>query len=414
MAEFYDRLFWYGFNPDESIAPGDKTLFGGTKGKFNGLNFFEDDERRRRKPARRRKRLPQAFRADAWYDDIMDSLDNEYADDYDDYDEEIEIVEAVRRTPGSEVRTPRKRRSLPPEETYYSYADEDEDEDFSKDDDDKEDGEKDEEIIISENVRRQPRKDVRTPRRRQPLPAEDVYYDEQEERYERRPRGASPGGGRPSSRRKNGDRVSNQVSSWFGPDDTDDEPESNYGRARRKPRRRHQEEDDETWSFTSILDGIFGVNREEVDMNAAMYNKQMGLDKPARSQRRPSRRRRPGQAYPYVEERRQSATSSDYRKDEDDLDTLDVVDVDAVIEDEEETKQQKRRRDRTIEDRAAAFERVPPSGVPAWGPTGAVGVDARTKATLDALEEIREATRKVELKEEQCIEAKEDIVVCKA
>jgi hypothetical protein len=413
VADFYDRLFWYGFNPDESIAPGDKTLFGGTKGKFNGLDFFEDDERRRRKPAHKRKRPPQAFRADAWYDDIMDSLDSEYADDY---EEEVEIVEAVRRTPGSEVRAPRKRRSLPPEETYYSYADADEGEELLKDDDDKEDGEEDEEIVTSENVRRQPRKDVRTPRRRQPLPPEDVYY-EQEERYERRPRGASPGRGRPSSRGRSGDQISNQVSSWFGPDDTDDEREraSDYGRARRKPRRRpQQEDDDESWSFTNILDGIFGVNREEVDMNAAMYNKQMGLDKPARSQRRPSRRTRTGQAYPYVEERRQSVASSDYRKDEDDLDTLDVVDVDAVIEDEEETKQQKRRRDRTIEDRAAAFERVPPSGVPAWGPTGAVGVDARTKATLDALEEIREATRKVELKEEQCIEAKEDIVVCKA
>jgi hypothetical protein len=93
---------------------------------------------------------------------------------------------------------------------------------------------------------------------------------------------------------------------------------------------------------------------------------------------------------------------------------LNVVDVDAVIEDENEEKEPGRKRELTIEERAAAFRRVPPSGVPAWGPSGEVGVDARTKATLDALEEIREATRKLELKEEECIEAKEDIVVLKA
>jgi hypothetical protein len=102
--------------------------------------------------------------------------------------------------------------------------------------------------------------------------------------------------------------------------------------------------------------------------------------------------------------------AAEYEKEKD----LDVVDVDAVIEDEHEAKESERKRERTIEERAAAFERVPPSGVPAWGPSGEVGVDARTKATLDALEEIREATRKVELKEKECTEAKEDIVVLKA
>lgn len=397
ITDFYDRLFWYGFNPDESIAPGDKTLFGGTKGKFNGLDFFEDDERR--KPARRRKRPPQQFRADEWYDDIMDSLDN-YEED-EDYDKEMAVSETVGRTSrsGGEM-APQRRRSLPPEEADYSY----DDTEYAQEDNE------DEETVVSETVRRRPSSEVRTPRRRRSRPPEDVNYEE--ERYERRSRDAYSDRGRPTSRRRTGDRVSNQISSWFGPNDTEDEPPPE--RTPRRPRRRTEQDDDddESWSFTSILDGIFGVNREEVDMNAAMYNKQMGLDRTDRPQRRPERRSRRGQAYPYAEETVDVVSAAPNPRDEDD--TIDVVDVDAVIEDEEEPKGSERKRERTIEERSAAFERVPPSGVPAWGPSGSVGVDARTKATLDALEEIREATRKVELKEEQCIEAKEDIVVLKA
>lgn len=406
VADLYDRLFWYGFNPDESIAPGDKTLFGGTKGKFNGLNFFEDDEKRRKpEKARRRKRPPQAFRADEWYDDIMDSLDSEYST------EEVEVSESERRVPRSDSDFS-KRRSLPPEETEYY-----EDEGDYPDDDVAE--EEEEELIMTETTTRQPKPEVKSPRRRRPQPPpEDFYYEE--ERFERRrPRdaGTSRGTRRPSAKRpRSGDRISNQVSSWFGPGDTGDyESEWSDDYDRRRPRRRPIEDDDGSWSFTGILDGIFGVNREEVDMNAAMYNRQMGLEKSNLPQRRSSRRRRPGQAYPFVEDREEAVPAATY---EEDLELADVVDVDAVIEDEEDSKEAKRKpkrkRERTIEERSAAFERVPPSGVPAWGPSGEVGVDARTKATLDALEDIREATRKVELKEEECIEAKEDIVVMKA
>jgi hypothetical protein len=161
--------------------------------------------------------------------------------------------------------------------------------------------------------------------------------------------------------------------------------------------------------LTNVLDGIFQVNRKEVDMNAAMYDRQMGLEKSSRSRQRPDRRRRPGYAYSYVQGD-ESIPAVEYEKERE----LNAVDVDAVIEDEDEVKEPKRKRARTVEERAAAFGRVPPSGVQAWGPSGEVGVDARTKATLDALEEIREGTRKVELKEEECIEAKEDIVVLKA
>jgi hypothetical protein len=255
-------------------------------------------------------------------------------------------------------------------------------------------------------------KSVRLPRESRPLRQrrlpETEYY---EERYERGPRNRPTR--RPTGRRTEGDWVASTVSNWFSPDDTYDEPEreSDYERDdyQREWRPRRRKKRDSPWSLTNVLDGIFQVNREEVDMNAAMYNRQMGLENPSRSQRRPDRRRRPGYAYPYVDDD-ENLAAAEYEKEKD----LDVVDVDAVIEDEHKAKESECKRERTIEERAAAFERVPPSGVPAWGPSGEVGVDARTKATMDALEEIREARRKAELKEKECIEAKEDIVVLKA
>lgn len=272
-----------------------------------------------------------------------------------------------------------------------------------------EDDDEYEEVAITKPARRPPTSERSFPRKQRTLPpeVEEVYYEER--RYERRPHNSYDNRPRPSGKRRNGDWASAEVSSWFSNDDTYVDKldmENDNGRSRR-PRRRAEEE--ESWSLTSILDGIFGVNREEINMNAAMYNRQMGIDKPERTEHR---RRRPGNAYPYVED--EQTTSAEPSKREIDIGIDDVVDVDAVIEDEVETHVSARSRARTIDERAAAFERVPPSGVPAWGPSGAVGVDARTKATLDALEDIREATRKVEQKEEQCINAKEDLVVLKA
>jgi hypothetical protein len=394
IADFYDRLFWYGFNPDESIAPGDKTLFGGTKGKFNGLNFFDDDERRKPSSARRRKRPPQAFRADEWYDDIMESLDN---DGYS--EEEIIVSKSGKRGSESDGDMPStKRPSLPPEEAYYSYED-----------DDLPESEKEEEKEVVEAKSIEPRPRPRPPQKLRPRPPPEDWYYEEESIARRRPR--SRRGKRSATRKRSRDQIASEVSSWFGPEDVYDVGDESvwFDDDERAPRRRQRREaDKQPWSFTGILDGIFGVNREEVDMNAAMYNRQMGLDKRDRPQRRPSRTHQ-GPAYPYDEDREEAISAEN----DEDLELSDVVDVDAVIENEVESTEPKRKREQTIDERAAAFERVPPS-VPAWGPSGEVGVDARTKATLDALEDIREATRKVELKEEECIEAKEDLVVMKA
>ena len=47
VKEFYDKLFWFGFDPD-STRPTDRTMFGGTRGKFNAVDLLRDREERQR------------------------------------------------------------------------------------------------------------------------------------------------------------------------------------------------------------------------------------------------------------------------------------------------------------------------------------------------------------------------------
>ena len=76
FKNFYDRLFWSGFDPDDpddtegggggSSSVGDKTAFGGTKGKFNGLAFYraaEENISNRYRPRRRPPTLRQDYRS---------------------------------------------------------------------------------------------------------------------------------------------------------------------------------------------------------------------------------------------------------------------------------------------------------------------------------------------------------------
>jgi hypothetical protein len=339
ISEFYERLFWYGFDTDENMAVGDKTMFGGTKGKFNGLQLFGASNDR--PPAKRRRDdTPQQFRADEWYEDMMGSIND------------------APRRPELPPSRPKRRRS----------------DDYAQD---------------GFDLDEPPLEDSRRSRRR---------------RAERRDPTAS-------------DWVSKEVSTWFQDDDNDElEDEETdkllWKRSHRRPRSRDEQKS--PWSITGVLDNVFGVDRDEMDMNAVAYNRQMGLGPKTR---RPSNR-----------ERRRAGYAYRYDDDEDDIPpvadidpigepaVVDALDVEAVAEEEGGVtgEPRPRRRERSWEERALAVERVPPSGVAAWGPTGEVGVDARTKATLDALEEIREATRKVELKEEQCIDAREELVVLKA
>jgi len=72
LKEFYDKLFWYGIDTSQTTSAGDRTMFGGTRGKFNGLKVIEDQ-----------KRLYQQQ-----YYDNEDDYGDDYVDDYDDEDDD--------------------------------------------------------------------------------------------------------------------------------------------------------------------------------------------------------------------------------------------------------------------------------------------------------------------------------------
>ena len=73
LKEFYDKLFWFGFDPN-TTGPDDRTMFGGTRGRFNALDLLRDREERQRQRQRQ-------YLGDNYYDD--DDID-EYDDDYND------------------------------------------------------------------------------------------------------------------------------------------------------------------------------------------------------------------------------------------------------------------------------------------------------------------------------------------
>jgi hypothetical protein len=152
---------------------------------------------------------------------------------------------------------------------------------------------------------------------------------------------------------------------------------------------------------------------------ADMYNDKMGIGRSSEKRRQRSPRdnpRRSGYAYRYV----------------DDDESPPVVDIDTTVADvkddeaprnqgqdvtaprsQEEDDSKPRRREQSWEERALAVERVPPANMAAWGPSGKLPVDVRTKAIMDALEDVATASRKLEAREKKETLAREDITILK-
>jgi hypothetical protein len=65
----------------------------------------------------------------------------------------------------------------------------------------------------------------------------------------------------------------------------------------------------------------------------------------------------------------------------------------------------------TWEERSLMMERIPPADIPAWGPTGDLGMDARTKAVQDAMEDLALAKARVESLQEKQATLREKLVI---
>jgi hypothetical protein len=345
---FYDRLFWYGFDPDESEGVGDKTVFGGTKGKFNGLSFLYDAEGA--KPTNRRspRGLPPAGTID--YDDFYDIEDGA------EYNDEIGNDQSDKVS---------RRRSLkPPMDLPY------------------------------------PRSEAQEPQagQSQSRPSRRGDYYERandEEVYGLRQRGRSTS-------------ASKQVSSWFSSDGEDTDVESS------RWRRRNQEPE---WSPFNVLDVFFGVDRDQMRGQADEYNAKMGIGE-ARSRTRKlerASRRRPGYTYRYNDgDYEPLAADVDISAEpfQNDTNVASIASKDRR-QFEEDQGRKPRRVERTWEERALAVEQVPPPAIPAWGPSGGLGIDSRSKAVLDAIEDIQTARQKLEAKEKKEALAREEITILK-
>jgi hypothetical protein len=334
VKDLYDRLFWYGFDPAGDDSPADKTMFGGTKGKFNGLAYLNDGGRRM--PPEQRRRRPR------------DPLD---------------------------------------EEDYYS---------------DMEDGEQPEDLTDGSGDDKMHYRSVTPPYDApRPMPSEPTTVPPRER--SRRQRRRDPRSYKENDRE---DSISNRLSSWFGDDSVDDDPIEENFRGRRS--RRDNGTADRPFN---PLDVFFGVNRQSLSRRADLYNQQMGIDERSpRRQRSPQRPGKSGYAYRYEAE-----------EEDDVLDIPPISDYETVIEEDiasntgalQPTQKPPAEplRKLTWEERSMAIERVPPANIPAWGPSGDLGVDARSHAISNAMQDVLEAKRKVQVKETKVDKSREELSI---
>ena len=470
IGDFYKQLFWYGFDPDnDATSPADKTMFGGTKGKFNGLAYLggangSGDMRTSTRP-RRQQQSSRERNDDFYYDDddqgtFTDTLDrisnqalpnnmdgNQRFETQDD-DYNFDVVDDYKNDELTHKYSGNHYFVTPPNDqprvvvanlfpnmnngvdtnNYNGYYDN------------------------RDNVRR-PNTNPQKRRRPRKSPWDDddddeyggdrgrnydTYYDEEDDDDDYR-----------SSQKK--DWVSQEVSNWFTPNN-DNQGGRDNGDSQRNPRRKRSNNDREKESFLwDVFEGvgktIFGTDNKNLNYQAEMYNRQMGIGgsnkksvpPPRNGRSRPRKERRTkGYAYRYdvdlsdydmvvdadiVRDEEERTLSSDKK------DVMDVVDDEqATVETtnvmnepssastdapKEQTQKPPVSKERSWEERALAMERIPPPGVPAWGPSGDLGMDARMKATIDALQDIQEAEYRLKQRKEAELDCMDDITILK-
>jgi hypothetical protein len=411
MEDLYNRIFWYGFDPSETTSPADRTVFGGTKGKFNGLAYLNDESGV--KPSDKRSRRIRPRNRDA------DESDREGRNrDADERDRESDREERNRDFDDKGYReSDREERDRDfdderDRERNRQNMDYDDDGDYYETDSSpyQEEPTDEEERPTTQYRQQQVTPPYDPPR---PMPRAPTSVPVSPRREKRRA---------PKNRDyeddDDDDWISGTVSSWFGSneqEEEDDEEEKSPRRGRKKRR-----PDSSSSSPFKILDVFFGLNRGQLDEKAKMYDSQMGRRKDEdwsrAAKEKPRRQRRKGYAYPYVDDEDEALPVADYGVNGDEEPFPDSASEEASPKEgrkEVEEKEPAPKRQLTWEERALAVERVPPAGIQAWGPTGDLGMDVRTKAISDALEDIIGERREVTEKESEVEQAREDIAILK-
>lgn len=337
LQNFYDSFFWYGMDMSESTVPSDKTIFGGTKGKFNGLDIVTDrnnlvDEM---DGDQMRRRRPKPVKRTVDYEDYEDYDDNDYGD--------------VRKIDKYDSR----------------YEDDEEEDDY-----------------VPRYAKRSYSANKRSKKR------EPTRQGERSSRSVRRDHMA----------------VKKDISTWFTSED-----DSKY-------------DDDESYEqegnpIGMFLDKVFNVDTEERKRLADAYDQRMGIKKKEKTTRYNDDGNTPIADYIPT-----TITRDDYDE-YDDMDT--VIDINATSTSETtifETKKKSLTEPEIPEikmswkERAGQVERIPPSGIAAWGPNGEVMdvEDAREAAALSAKAEIAAAEERVKELLEKMENAREKVTLLQA
>ena len=406
IKQFYDKLFWFGFDPDVT-GPTDRTMFGGTRGKFNALELLRDREERQERRRMRREReglngdgrrigrssglsrnnrrssrgrwakdpVIQDFgEVDDWDSrkrglgrpggsDVGDDTNFSLEDEYDEPFYDIER-QAPRPPPFARDRPP-----PPPDYDPYEQ-------------DDYEASWWDEEMPP-------------------PFPPPSRFAYEDEIDFEREDRAMQ--------RRQS--RMRNPINQ------------------RKKRDRRNSNREENNRGF---IGNIFAIP-ESKRIQAEAYDRFIGLGPSPdeddiyeeRMQTRGQSRRRNGYAYKYIEDEDEEeyippvAEYDAQRVDDDSFSTSSYSNNMSTAKSSTTTRltAMEAPRKRSWEERALEMDRVPPKGAVAWGPNGRAssgGMDAQTKAALDALGEIRKSQTFLAKKEDLVLDAEEEVIALKA
>jgi hypothetical protein len=398
FKDFYNQFFWYGFDADDIAKVGDNNVFGGTKGKFNGFNYLlAEQEENERKNTRSRPSNNSVGR-----------------------------LPPSRNGSGSAITRDNNKRIRRDVEDDYYYNDDDDD--IDDDDDgrgyDRVDDSKSKREPLSSSSYTPPTDRAST--RYDSIDDYDAYENDNDEYTDNSQTG-----------RKNSARYN----------DEDEYMDRRSGGRRR--RRQQSGSSVPDWSPLNMIESFLGIDREEMDYKADVYNAKMGLGKRKRSSSLSlSEEEKPGRGRntrrPPLPQRRRSARDDPERQgyayrydatlDDDestpilDIDLGDEVDSKSVNSDsttrrrqlsldvddnDETTKKSKKSTERSWEERQIAMERVPPVDIKAWGPSGEIPMSAREKAFMDAQEDIETARRKLNVMKKKESVAKEEITILK-
>mmetsp|Transcript_19283 Transcript_19283/g.41829 ORF Transcript_19283/g.41829 Transcript_19283/m.41829 type:complete len:739 (-) Transcript_19283:197-2413(-) len=376
VKSFYDKLFWFGFDPDVTRST-DRTMFGGTRGKFNAMDLLNDREERqrirgggegRRMRGNGNRRMRGGGRGGLSTRSGKGPVIQDFGSVRDWNDRKTGQGRAGGEAVGDDSDRPN-----------YGY-----------------------DAGYNDGMMGGPAPfpgDMGPPPPPMGMPDydfdatgynnEDFLMDGGDMDFEEERRGSM-------GRRQRSDRG---------------------GRRRQREGRRRSSMDSRAQEYNQFL----GLGPPPPDVDDYVMDNEYNMPRSMSEGRGPrsstSSRRRKGFAYKY----------NDIDLFDDDGEYIDVepkyaserdLDMARGIPPPNNNKQQRRRRPRSWEDRAIEMDRVPPRNAVAWGPNGRIGASGETnpldRAAMEALGDIQKMKRFLERKEEDVEDAKEEVVSLKA